>query len=272
MVSTHARTVFTSNLIGALACPLLWTRLHLLCFIRKDSLQPACQLRETPAVRCKWLICSTRENDGLRRGCRLIRTLVRRANAGKLRRMQRRYVTADVFTDRIFKGNPLAVVLDAAGLTTPQMQAIATEFNYSETTFVLAPRHADHTAHVECLLRESKCPSPGIPTSVLPSSLPWTSRRKAARRPIDSVFEEAAGLVPISILRDGGTVSRCRTNGTGSSVHRSISFCGRRGGLSVTCFERDSHRDPRTASGLGRAAFLAVEVTSRDDFVDLNRM
>jgi len=62
--------------------------------------------------------------------------------------MQRRYITTDVFTDRIFGGNPLAVVLDAEGLTTSQMQAIATEFNYSETTFVLPPQHVGHTAHV----------------------------------------------------------------------------------------------------------------------------
>ena len=43
--------------------------------------------------------------------------------------MQRRYITVDVFTDRAFGGNPLAVVLDAKGLSTGQMQAIATEFN-----------------------------------------------------------------------------------------------------------------------------------------------
>jgi len=50
--------------------------------------------------------------------------------------MERRYVTIDVFTDRMFGGNPVAVVLDAAGLATTQMQAIAVEFNYSETTFI----------------------------------------------------------------------------------------------------------------------------------------
>ena len=53
--------------------------------------------------------------------------------------MQRRYITVDVFTDRAFGGNPLGVVLDAGGLSTEQMQAIASEFNYSETTFVLPP-------------------------------------------------------------------------------------------------------------------------------------
>ena len=49
------------------------------------------------------------------------------------------YLTLDVFTDRPFAGNPLAVVPDARGLTTEQMQAIAAEFNYSESTFVLPP-------------------------------------------------------------------------------------------------------------------------------------
>ena len=62
--------------------------------------------------------------------------------------MQRRYVTVDVFTDRAFGGNQLAVVLDAAGLSTQQMQAIATEFNYSETTFVLPPRDKANDAEV----------------------------------------------------------------------------------------------------------------------------
>ena len=61
---------------------------------------------------------------------------------------RRRYVTADVFTDRMFHGNPLAVVLDAEGLTAAQMQAIAREFNYIESTFVLPPDDPAHTARV----------------------------------------------------------------------------------------------------------------------------
>ena len=62
--------------------------------------------------------------------------------------MQRRYITVDVFTDRAFGGNPLGVVLDAGGLSTEQMQAIASEFNYSETTFVLPPADPAHDAQV----------------------------------------------------------------------------------------------------------------------------
>ena len=67
-------------------------------------------------------------------------------------------MTVDVFTDRPFAGNPLAVVLDAQGLTTPQMQSIAREFNYSETTFVLPARHARHTAHVRIFTPTTEVP------------------------------------------------------------------------------------------------------------------
>ena len=53
--------------------------------------------------------------------------------------MNYRYVTCDVFTDTRFGGNPLAVLPDAEGLSDLQMQQIAREFNYSETTFVFPP-------------------------------------------------------------------------------------------------------------------------------------
>jgi trans-2,3-dihydro-3-hydroxyanthranilate isomerase len=49
------------------------------------------------------------------------------------------YYTADVFSDRIFGGNPLAVFPEASGLTRTQMQKIAAEFNFSETVFVFPP-------------------------------------------------------------------------------------------------------------------------------------
>ena len=47
------------------------------------------------------------------------------------------YLTLDVFTDQRFGGNPLAVILDARGLTSAQMLQVTREFNYSESTFVL---------------------------------------------------------------------------------------------------------------------------------------
>src|SRR6266481_2128201 len=113
------------------------------------------------AMRYRWARSRSRDMTGR---CRY-------GSWDRLRRdqMQRRYITVDVFTDRAFGGNPLAVVLDAGKLSTAQMQAIATEFNYSETTFVLATQ--------------------------------------AAKPPARLMFEEIAGLVPVEIQKEGGKVS-----------------------------------------------------------------
>jgi len=62
----------------------------------------------------------------------------------------RRFVLVDVFTDRPLAGNPLPVVLEAAGLTDGQMQAIAREFNASETTFVLPPTTSRASKRLRC--------------------------------------------------------------------------------------------------------------------------
>ncbi len=120
--------------------------------------------------------------------------------------MRHRYVTADVFTDRVFGGNPVAVVLDAAGLSAEQMQAITCEFNYSETTFVLPPRDPSHTAWVRIFNPSREMPFAGHPNIgtafVLARALEARGEAVADRM----VFEEGAGLVPIELLREGGTV------------------------------------------------------------------
>ncbi|MEL6168194.1 MAG: PhzF family phenazine biosynthesis protein [Pseudomonadota bacterium] len=75
-----------------------------------------------------------------------------------------RYLVYDVFTDTKFSGNPLAIVFDAADLETSQMQAIAAEFGYSETTFVLPPEAADHTARVRIFTPTAELAFAGHPT------------------------------------------------------------------------------------------------------------
>src|SRR6478609_2978322 len=77
--------------------------------------------------------------------------------------MRLRFVTVDVFTDRQFGGNPLAVVLNAEGLSTAQMQAIAAEFNLAETTFVLPPQRSEHTAQVRIFTPRAEMPFAGHP-------------------------------------------------------------------------------------------------------------
>ncbi len=112
------------------------------------------------------------------------------------------YATVDVFTDRAFAGNPLAVVTDAAGLDPTLMQAIAAEFNYSESTFVLPPEDPAHTARVQIFTRQNEIPFAGHPNIGTAYTLARLAERRG--RPLGStvVFEEAAGLVPVDLMRD----------------------------------------------------------------------
>jgi trans-2,3-dihydro-3-hydroxyanthranilate isomerase len=72
--------------------------------------------------------------------------------------------TLDVFTDRRFGGNPLAVVLDADGLAPERMQAIARELNLSETVFVLKPENPAHSAKIRIFTPGRELPFAGHPT------------------------------------------------------------------------------------------------------------
>ncbi|PJG56075.1 PhzF family phenazine biosynthesis protein [Bradyrhizobium forestalis] len=116
--------------------------------------------------------------------------------------MQRRYITVDVFTDRAFGGNQLAVVLDAGGLSTAQMQAIATEFNYSETTFVLPPRDKANDAEVRIFTPVRELPFAGHPNVGTAFVLARCSNEPRPRL----LFEEKAGIVPVEIWREQGEV------------------------------------------------------------------
>jgi trans-2,3-dihydro-3-hydroxyanthranilate isomerase len=78
--------------------------------------------------------------------------------------MRRNYYTLDVFTDAPLAGNPLAVVLDADGLDDKRMQAIAREFNLSETVFVRAPRDPVNTAALRIFTPGRELPFAGHPT------------------------------------------------------------------------------------------------------------
>lgn len=75
-----------------------------------------------------------------------------------------RFHTLDVFTAQRFAGNPLAVVLDAQGLSDDEMQAIAREFNLSETVFVMPPEKAAHSARIRIFTPTHELPFAGHPT------------------------------------------------------------------------------------------------------------
>src|SRR5205085_12500235 len=122
-------------------------------------------------------------------------------------RMHLQFQTVDVFTAERFSGNPLAVVLNAEGLSSEQMQAIAAEFNLAETTFVLPPKDAANTAHVRIFTPRGEMPFAGHPN--VGTAFVLARAGAVYGQPIagDRVtFEENAGLVPIALLKDGATV------------------------------------------------------------------
>jgi trans-2,3-dihydro-3-hydroxyanthranilate isomerase len=119
--------------------------------------------------------------------------------------MQVEFVTVDVFTERRFGGNPLAVIPDARGLASEQMQALAAEFNLAETTFVLPPKDASHTAEVRIFTPRAELPFAGHPNVGTAFVLAGRgeSHGRAVRDPL--LFEEKAGLVRLDLISEAGS-------------------------------------------------------------------
>jgi trans-2,3-dihydro-3-hydroxyanthranilate isomerase len=174
--------------------------------------------------------------------------------------VQRRYVTVDVFTDRPFGGNPLAVVLDAQGLSTAQMQAIACEFNYSETTFVLPPKDAANDAQVRIFTVTTEVPFAGHPNV----GTAFVMATQVAKPPARLVFEEKAGLVPVEILTEQRRVISAELTApqplsrlTRLSVEQAAACLSLSGADVITA------RHPPEIASVG-LPFLMVELVSRE--------
>jgi trans-2,3-dihydro-3-hydroxyanthranilate isomerase len=120
--------------------------------------------------------------------------------------MKLTFLTFDVFTDTRFGGNPLAVVLDATGLSDAQMLTIAKEFNYSETTFVLPPQNPLHTALVRIFTPGGELPFAGHPTVGTAFALDAAGLIDVAQQQI--IFEEGVGAVPVALTREAGHLRR----------------------------------------------------------------
>ncbi len=178
--------------------------------------------------------------------------------------MKRRYVVADVFTDTPFLGNPVAVVLDAEDLSTEQMQRIAVEFGYSETTFVLPPDDAAHTARVRIFTPSREIPFAGHPNVGTAYVLATYAAMNDTPLPETLLFEEIAGLVPVRLLKDNGTVTgaelvtpealSCRSEVSPEQVAACLS-------LTAEDIRTEVHNPVVASVGL---PFLVVELVSRD--------
>ncbi len=118
--------------------------------------------------------------------------------------MAYRFITADVFTDHIFGGNPLAVFPEAVGLTGEQMQQIAGEFNLSETVFVLPPETPDGTKRLRIFTPKAELKFAGHPTIGTAIVLASIGAIAMIGEQTRIVFEEGVGPVPVVINATAG--------------------------------------------------------------------
>jgi trans-2,3-dihydro-3-hydroxyanthranilate isomerase len=178
--------------------------------------------------------------------------------------MKLNFVTVDVFTGTQFSGNPLGVVLNAQGLSDGQMQAVAAEFNLAETTFVLPPKNPAHIAEVRIFTPRYEMPFAGHPNVGTAFALARAGTSYGRSVGSDSVvFEEKAGIVPISLLRDGAVVTGARlaspqllTLGVEIPAELIASACS----LSVDDIETGNH--PPLIASCG-APFILAELKDR---------
>jgi trans-2,3-dihydro-3-hydroxyanthranilate isomerase len=179
--------------------------------------------------------------------------------------MKLEFVTVDVFTERQFGGNPLAVVLNAEGLTTDKMQMIASEFNLAETTFVLPPKEAENTAHVRIFTPRAELPFAGHPNVGTAFVLAREGRTNGREVNTSSLlFEEAAGLVGIELIGEGSLakgalVSAPQLFAINGEIDPEI--VARACGLSASDIELKNHAPCFAGCG---APFVFVEVKSRE--------
>ena len=114
--------------------------------------------------------------------------------------MRYRYFTCDVFTDTRFGGNQLAVLPEAEGLSGEQMQQIAREFNFSESTFVLPPE-VGHDRRVRVFTPSREVPFAGHPNVGTAFVLASMGAFGSLDESVTVAFEEGAGVVPVAIER-----------------------------------------------------------------------
>jgi trans-2,3-dihydro-3-hydroxyanthranilate isomerase len=128
------------------------------------------------------------------------------------------FATLDVFTDERFKGNPLAVVLEAGGLDRASMQAIALEFNLSETVFVTAVEPAAARAAVRIFTPRAELPFAGHPTIGTALLLARDGLGERLGETLHLTLEMAAGAVPVVIDLERGAPVRATFRAPGSPM------------------------------------------------------
>lgn len=174
------------------------------------------------------------------------------------------FVTVDVFTKQRFSGNQLAVLTDAQGLTTEQMQRIAREFNYAESTFVLPAKDPANDAEVRIFTPGKEVPFAGHPNIGTAFVLGLQRGADAAGNSNVLRFEEGAGIVPVQIQYEDGTPVYCELTApeslsidNGLSAEPELQALATALSIDRNNIVTSSHRPCRASVGL---PFLIAEV------------
>jgi trans-2,3-dihydro-3-hydroxyanthranilate isomerase len=155
----------------------------------------------------------------------------------------------DVFAERAFAGNPLAVVHGADHLDTAQLAAIAREFNLSETVFPLPPTEAGASYRARIFTPAEELPFAGHPSV----GVAWVLARDGVIDYGDAVQECAAGLLSVSVDADGARIS-----GGPPSVGPRLDALALAEAVGLTAADVDPVAEPGTASAGLEHVFLPV--------------
>lgn len=175
--------------------------------------------------------------------------------------MRYRFLICDVFTSQRFGGNQLAVLPEASGLSTEQMQQVAREFNFSESTFVLPS--ATCTRQVRIFTPAAELPFAGHPNVGTAFVLASIGELGEIGNETTVTFDEKAGRVPVRVRRtDAGfhcTLSAPQPLAIGKSVD--VSMVAKAVSIAPDDFVTATHRPQSVGVGL---PFLLAEVRGRD--------
>jgi trans-2,3-dihydro-3-hydroxyanthranilate isomerase len=115
-----------------------------------------------------------------------------------------KFLTADVFTEKTFGGNQLAVFPDATGIPDELLLPITREFNYSETTFCYPPENPAHTRRVRIFTPGGEVPFAGHPTVGTAHVLVATGAVRGTGDHLDLILEEGVGPVRVRVRLENG--------------------------------------------------------------------
>lgn len=163
------------------------------------------------------------------------------------------FLVYDVFTDRAFGGNQLAVIPDAKAIAEDDLQRIAREFNFSETAFVYPAMQAEHTAKVRIFTPTMEVPFAGHPT--IGTAIALRDEGHAG----DMVLE--LGVGPISCRFDGDSVAFTTSAPLERIAEPDLPLVARCLGLKPEQIEADTHAPIQASLGL---PFVIVELTDQD--------